>query len=223
MVIDAAKISHHDIADSIRPFIQGTNVDCIYYCHGFASHFDGNKDKIRALSAAAIVDGNTVDYTLSPHEVFASFTKALSPLKKCLFVGTSMGGFLAAWLGSELGCPFVAINPASNPAASLQKHIGAFQCYSGAQCVLKKETVDAYSSLPFRMDGNGFVAIDMGDKIIDPQQTLRMVGNKLPVVTFPEGSHRFDHMPQLTAVIRSTFFDPAPSKNMTPTMATKAI
>lgn len=73
-----------------------------------------------------------------------------------------------------------------NPAASLRKNIGAFQAYSGAQCVLKEESVKAYGSLPFRMDENGFVVIDMGNKIIDAQHTLRVVGNNLPVVAFPD-------------------------------------
>ena len=221
MVIDGTDASHRDITDRIRTLLQEATADRIHYCHGFASYFDDNKDKIRTLSSAAIVDGNTVDYTLSPHLVFASFKKAISPRKKCLLVGTSMGGFFAAWLGSELNLPFVAINPAINPTASLRKHIGVFKAYSGAQCVLKEETVEAYSSLPFRMDGTGFVAIDMGDKIIDPQQTLRVVGNNLPVVAFPDGSHRFEHMPELTAVMRSILFDPPTSMNVTPTMTKK--
>ena len=69
MVVDGAQTGHHDIADRIRPLMQRANVARIYYCHGFASHFETNKDKVRALSAAAIVDGNTVDYTLPPHKV----------------------------------------------------------------------------------------------------------------------------------------------------------
>ena len=81
MVIDGAKTSHHDIAELIRPVMHSANVDRIYYCHGFASHFDANKDKVRALSAAAIVDGNTVDYTLPPHKVFASFQKPIRTQK----------------------------------------------------------------------------------------------------------------------------------------------
>lgn len=126
MVIDAAKISHHDIADCIRPLIQGTSVDCIYYCHGFASHFDGKKDKIRALSAAAIVDGNTIDYTLSPHEVFASFTKALSPLKKRLFVGTSMSVFLPR--GSEVSSAVLSWR--STRRATLPRHSKSIAAHS---------------------------------------------------------------------------------------------
>lgn len=72
MVIDGAKTGHLDIADRIRPFMQRANVDRIFYCHGFASHFDSNKAKFRALIAAAIADGHTVNYTWPPHKVSPS-------------------------------------------------------------------------------------------------------------------------------------------------------
>jgi len=223
MVIDGAQTGHHDIADRIRPLMQNANVDRIFYCHGFASHFDANKDKVRALSAAAIVDGNTVDYTLPPHKVFESFQKAMSARRKYLFVGTSMGGFFAAWLGTELGFPYVAINPAVTPSHSLRKYIGEGATHYGTRFTLREETVEAYSALPFRMDGQGLVALDMGDKVIDPQRTLQIIGDTLPIVTFPGGSHRFDHMDKLTAVIRTMFFDPQPPKNVTPTITPKEI
>jgi len=207
MVIDGAKTGHDDIAEHIRSDMQSANVDRIYYCHGFASHFDVNKHKVRALCAVAIVDGNTVDYTQPPHKVFESFEKAMSARRNYLVVGTSMGGFFAAWLGTELGFPYVAINPAVTPSHSLQKHIGEGETHYGTQFTLRKETVEAYNTLPFRMDGQGLVALDMGDKVIDPQGTLQIVGDTLPVVTFPGGSHRFDHMHKLTAVVCSMFFN----------------
>ena len=207
MVIDGAKTSRHDIAELIRPVMHSANVDRIYYCHGFASHFDANKDKVRALSAAAIVDGNTVDYTLRPHKVFESFQQSMSARRNYLFVGTSMGGYFAAWLGTELGFPYVSINPAVSPSHSLRKHIGEGATHYGTRFTLREETVEAYNTLPFRMDGQGLVALDMGDKVIDPQGTLQIVGDTLPVVTFPGGSHRFDHMHKLTAVVCSMFFN----------------
>jgi predicted esterase YcpF (UPF0227 family) len=208
MVIDAAKTCHHEIADRIRPLMQSASVDRIYYCHGFASHFDSNKDKVRALNVAAIVDGNTVDYTLPPHKVFESFQKAMSARRKYLFVGTSMGGFFAAWLGTELGFPYVAINPAVTPSHSLRKYIGAGVTHYGTRFTLREETVEAYSALQFRMDGQGLVALDMGDKVIDPQKTLQVVGDTSPVLAFQGGSHRFDHMNRLATIIRSIFFRP---------------
>ena len=206
MVIDGAKTGHRDIADRIRPLMQSANVDRIFYCHGFASYFDANKDKVRVLSAAAIVDGKTVDYTLPPKNVFESFQKAMSGGRNYLIVGTSMGGFFAAWLGTVLGFPYVAINPAVNPSHSLQKYIGERATHYGTRFTLREETVEAYNALPFRMDGQGLVALDMGDKVIYSQGTLQVVGDTLPVVTFPGGSHRFDHMHKLVAVIRSMFF-----------------
>jgi hypothetical protein len=119
-----------------------------------------------------------------------------------------MGGFFAAWLGTELGFPYVAINPAVTPSHSLRKHIGEGATHYGTRFTLREETVEAYTALPFRMDGQGLVALDMGDKVIDPQGTLQIVGDRLPVVTLPGGSHRFDHTHKLTAVIRSMFFRP---------------
>ena len=212
MVIDGAESGHHHIADRIRPLMQNANVDRIYYCHGFASHFDANKDKVRMLSSAAIVDGHTVDYTLPPHEVFALFQKAMSAHRNYLVVGTSMGGFFAAWLGSELGFPYVAINPAAVPSHSLRKHIGEGATHYGTRFTLREETVEAYNALPFPTDGQGLVALDMGDTVIDPQITLQIVRDTLPIVIFPGGSHRFDHMQKLSAVIRSMFVSVRPDR-----------
>ena len=103
----------------------------------------------------------------------------------------------------------MAINPAVTPSRSLLKHIGEGATHYGTRFTLREETVEGYNALPFRMDGQGLVALDMGDKIIDPQKTLQVVGDTLPVVTFPGGSHRFDHMHKLTAVIRSMFLRPS--------------
>lgn len=49
----------------------------ILYCHGWGSHFDPSKDKIRALSKMRPVDGFTVDYTLHPYLVFERFAAQL--------------------------------------------------------------------------------------------------------------------------------------------------
>ena len=72
-----------------------------------------------------------------------------------------MGGFFAAWLGLavSLALPFMAINPATNSTIPLRKHTGEFETTYGTRFFLKQKTVDEYNPLPFRMDGNGFVAL----------------------------------------------------------------
>jgi hypothetical protein len=75
-------------------------VDRIMYCHGFASNFDPQKDKVKALSMLAPVQGVTVDYTSFPEKVFEAFAAKLQEPSRTLIVGTSMGRFFAAWRGS---------------------------------------------------------------------------------------------------------------------------
>jgi len=180
-------------------------IDRILYCHGFASNFDPAKDKVQMLATFAPVYGVTVDYTLHPREVFATYARALQDQPTTLVIGTSMGGFFAAWLGSELGLPFIAINPALSPAISLRKHIGKGTTHFGTEFVLKREVVDAYADLPFRLDGEGEIMLDLGDEVIDAHAALTEIGSRLPVTSFEGGSHRFDHMQELLEIIRERF------------------
>ncbi|WP_223428473.1 YqiA/YcfP family alpha/beta fold hydrolase [Tateyamaria pelophila] len=186
-------------------------VDQIMYCHGFASNFDPQKDKVKALSMLAPVQGVTVDYTCPPEKVFEAFAAELQGPSRTLIVGTSMGGFLAAWLGSAFNLPFIAINPAVSPATSLQKYLGRGQTHFGTPYDLKKEVVRAYQDIPFRLDGPGEIVLDLGDEVINPQKTLAMVANQLPVTTFEGGSHRFDHMVELVKILAGKFDLKAPS------------
>jgi len=186
-------------------------VDRIMYCHGFASSFDPQKDKVKALSMLAPVQGVTVDYTSLPEKVFEAFAAELQGPSRTLIIGTSMGGFFAAWLGGAFNRPFIAINPAVSPAISLQKYLGQGQTHFGTPYDLKREVVRAYQDIPFRLDGTGEIVLDLGDEVIDARDTLAMVANRLPITTFEGGSHRFDHMSELLTILAEKFDFKAPS------------
>ena len=175
----------------------GQESGIILYCHGWGSEFDPSKDKIRALASMRPVDGVTVDYTTHPQEVFENHASRLKLHPRGLVIGTSLGGFFAAWLGAEFGCPFVAINPAITPGKTLQAHIGHGVTHVGKPFELTEACVKAYDALSFRMDGKGTIVLDLGDEILDSQATLDFVKGRLPVVVFEGGSHRFDHMAEL--------------------------
>lgn len=172
----------------------------VLYCHGFASSFDPDKPKVRELERVAPVRGVTVDYARPPVEAFNAHLDALKGAERPLIVGTSLGGFFAAWVGSELNLPFVAINPSIRPFRSLRAYLGEGVTHFGAPFLLTEEVVDAYRDLPFRTDGPGRVVLDMGDEVIRSQNTLDAVTD-LPVLTFPGGSHRFDHMAELVDLL----------------------
>lgn len=192
--------NHKNTSKTDRPAI-----DRIMYCHGFASNFDPQKDKAKALSMLAPVQGVTVDYTSPPEKVFEAFAAPIQEPSRTLIVGTSMGGFFTAWLGSAFNVPFIAINPAVSPATSLQKYLGRGQTHFGTPYDLKREVVRAYQDIPFRLDGPGEIVLDLGDEVIDAQETLAMVANRLPTTTFQGGSHRFDHMSELLTIFAEKF------------------
>lgn len=174
----------------------------IVYVHGFGSTFDPCKPKIKALATLMRVQGVTVDYTHPPAEVFETFANLLRAGEPALIVGTSLGGFFAAWLGAELRLPFIAINPSIKPAVTLQRYVGDGMTHSGRPFHLSAAVVAAYADLPFRMDGFGEVVLDAGDTVLDASATMALVAGHLPVTCYDGGSHRFDHMPDFVARLR---------------------
>jgi hypothetical protein len=169
----------------------------ILYCHGWGSNFDPSKKKIRALAKALPVNGITVDYTSHPQEAFKMYAARLKLHPKALVVGTSLGGFYAAWLGAEFDRPFIAINPAITPSKTSKAYVGAGVNHAGVPFELKEDCVMAYDELSFRLDGQGTIILDMNDEILSAQATLDFVRGRLPVVVFEGGSHRFDHIVEL--------------------------
>jgi uncharacterized protein len=169
----------------------------ILYCHGWGSRFDPSKNKIRALAKMRPVDGVTVDYTMHPQVVFDKYATRLKLHPEAMVVGTSLGGFYAAWLGAEFDRPFIAINPAIAPSTTLRAYVGHGVNHVGELFELTQDCVKAYNALSFRLDGQGTIVLDMGDEILDAPATLDFVRGRLPVVMFDGGSHPFDHMAEL--------------------------
>ncbi|MEB8386658.1 hypothetical protein OO012_05395 [Rhodobacteraceae bacterium KMM 6894] len=114
-----------------------------------------------------------------------------------MVVGTSLGGFYAAWLGAEFDRPFIAINPAIAPNRSLRAYVGVGVNHAGVPFELTEDCVMAYDAFSFRLDGQGTIVLDMDDEVLSAQATLDFVRGRLPVVAFEGGSHRFDHMAEL--------------------------
>lgn len=111
-----------------------------------------------------------------------------------------MGGGLASILGSEIGIPFVAINPVIDPSRSLKKHVGQGLDHQGEPYELTSAVVSSY--YPFARNGSGLILLDEGDEVIDWQDTHRKLEGYFPVHVFPGGSHRFEHMDASLPLIR---------------------
>lgn len=175
----------------------------IYYCHGFASQFDPSSSKLEMLSKLGSVHGHNIDYTRPAEEVVQHCLDALIKADIDIVVGTSMGGWLASIVGSQAGIPFVAINPAIEPSKTLKKHVGTGLDFQGKAYQLTESVVDSYG--PFSTNGCGLILLDQGDDVIDWRATHDIYQEHYSVVSFPGGSHRFEHMEEALPPIEAFF------------------
>lgn len=101
----------------------------LLYLHGFRS----SPNSVKARKMADMVQTQHPAVTwwcpqlpASPREAMALLQAGAVdwPLDRTAIVGSSLGGFYAAWLSQAWGCPAVLLNPAVYPARDLTRHIG---------------------------------------------------------------------------------------------------
>ncbi|WP_090142425.1 YqiA/YcfP family alpha/beta fold hydrolase [Limnohabitans sp. DM1] len=101
----------------------------LLYLHGFRSSPQSVKARKMAALVAAQYPGVTwwcPQLPASPRQAMDFLLAGVAdwPLANTALMGSSLGGFYAAWLARHLGCPAVLINPAVNPARDLAAYIG---------------------------------------------------------------------------------------------------
>jgi len=108
-------------------------------------------------------------------------------------IGTSLGGYWATRIGSLIDSPWVAINPTYTPSETLNKYVGieSTNYKTGEKKTLDCDVVASYVETEFY--GPGLVLVDEGDEVLDSLATVAYVAERVPVITFPNGSHRFEH------------------------------
>lgn len=178
----------------------------ILYIHGFGSMFDGTNDKVIALGRLGKVIGIDIDYTLSPDVIHAKIFDRIIKDRIDLIVGTSMGGYFAARVGTSAGVPFVSCNPSIEPAVALLERVGTHRDYHAREYTLTEEVVKMYT--PFAKGGAGLILLDKGDELFDSNVTCEALKDSYSVRMYDGGSHRFEHMDEAIAVIDS-FYDDA--------------
>lgn len=182
------------------------------YLHGFNSGYDPNNIKVQELSALGDVIGITYNSFATYQEIFDQISHEIytqiHDRDDMVFIGTSLGGFWAAEMGRHFGVPSVIINPCHDPYVMLRKYIGIiFSNYvTGVTDCLTNEVVETYPMSGITRTDRSFtflplVLLDMGDEVIDSSETFN-VFEMFPIVTWQNGSHRFDHMAQAIPAIQ---------------------
>lgn len=101
----------------------------LLYLHGFRS----SPQSAKAQTMAALVQARHPGVTWWCPQLPASPAKAMAlllqgtaawPRGQMAIMGSSLGGFYAAWLSAHMGVPAVLINPAVHPSRDLARYIG---------------------------------------------------------------------------------------------------
>lgn len=103
-------------------------------------------------------------------------------------VGSSLGGFYAAWVAEQTGCLAVLLNPAVDPARDLAKYIGEQASWHdpAERFFFKPEFIGELQALdagPLRQPQRSFAVIAKGDEVLDwREMTARCAGARLKLL-----------------------------------------
>lgn len=188
----------------------------IVYLHGFNStgpdsgKFNDLKKGLPDIDVyAPTYPSNDPDKAI---EIVSKFVESkIDDYDDLMFVGTSMGGYFAQYLGRKYNAKVVLINPALNPMESLKRYRGEnTNFYTGEDYTLTQAKIDAFVKYDVT-DGylhlfGTLVFLDTADEIIDYKDALERYSGNAKVVTYAGGNHRFAHMSDAMPQIKNFYY-----------------
>ena len=182
---------------------KGIDMPTVIYLHGFASVGNSEKSKrlVERFGAENVI---APDLPMDPDAAIDAITDAITdrldhanPLP-LIFVGTSLGGFYAQYMADIHSAPSVLVNPAVNPAKSLEPMLGKNTNFTtGKTFTLSEEHLDKLSALqgimktfPYQKQIELFLAKD--DAVLDYRDALASIQKPNSVTVFEDGGHRFE-------------------------------
>jgi predicted esterase YcpF (UPF0227 family) len=187
----------------------------LLYLHGFRSSPNSAKARKMADIVQNLRPGVTwwcPQLPASPRQAIETVLQGVSawPRERMAIVGSSLGGFYAAWLAQQLDCPAVLLNPAVHPARDLAGYIGEHPAWHDpAQKVFfeaahVQELAELEAQAP-SAQARTLAVIAKGDEVLDWREMLAR--HEAGQVRLVEGSdHAFsdfdEYLPQILEFLR---------------------
>ena len=109
-------------------------------------------------------------------------------------IGSSLGGFYAAYLTQRFGVASVLINPVVKPEELVMRHLGENQNpYSGENYCLDADDIDEFDELALKQNskaGKILLLVQKGDETLDYRQAVQQYKNCEQIVE-EGGDHHF--------------------------------
>jgi predicted esterase YcpF (UPF0227 family) len=182
----------------------------LLYLHGFRSSPQSAKAQIMAQRVQALHPGMTwwcPQLPASPAQAIDLLLQGTAewPRGQMAVMGSSLGGFYAAWLSAHLGVPAVLINPAVHPSRDLARYIGEHPVWQDpAQSIFFEpayvQELKLLESQHLLTQPATLALIAKGDEVLDWREMLAR--HQAGQVRLIEGSDHAlsdfeDHLPQI--------------------------
>lgn len=173
----------------------------VIYLHGFASSGHSSKSNwLREQFADSSFEFVSPDLPNKPRNAalfLESYFADMAGEKVCL-IGTSLGGFFAAFYAAKLDWPAVLINPLADIEDLTGTVMGENVNFATGEQFIVDESDGVYLTRMSDVMGTSEMAtlllLDKGDELLDYQKALDRYGDRAQVMLYEGGSHRFDHL-----------------------------
>lgn len=181
----------------------------IFFLHGFASAGFGEKTETlkSVFGASRVLAMNFPTDTKATISQLKFFAPVLQK-NNTLLVGSSLGGFYAAWMSYTFGLQSVLVNPALDANVLLRAYHGQeINNYKTSEKYLfgEKDTQalnDLYVPQQelLKVKNNIFFYLDKDDELLDSQKTAQTYKD-FSVTVYEGGNHSFAHMKEMISDI----------------------
>ncbi|MDO9166287.1 MAG: YqiA/YcfP family alpha/beta fold hydrolase [Rhodoferax sp.] len=186
----------------------------LLYLHGFRSSPQSLKARTMAQHMATHQPAIHLwcpQLPPSPREAMALVLDGIAdwPRETMAVVGSSLGGFYATCVAEQTGCRAVLLNPATNPARDLEKHIGEQTSWHNPQerFFFQPGYVQELRDLQctdLARPGNYLAVIAKGDEVLDWREMLaRYAGAHVRLLSGSDHALTDfeDHLPEVLAFL----------------------
>ncbi|GAB2737662.1 hypothetical protein GCM10027019_16890 [Melaminivora jejuensis] len=181
----------------------------LLYLHGFRS----SPQSMKARQVADYVARRHPDVTFwcpqlppSPAQAQALVARGIAdwPGARMAVIGSSLGGFYASWVAHHKGCPSVLLNPSTDPAGTLARHIGEQTAWHNPEdrFFFRPEYIDELRAWDVR-DARGqgsagpqLLIAAQGDEVLDWRTMVARYPQARQLV-LPGGDHALSNFPEL--------------------------
>lgn len=166
----------------------------ILYIHGFASCGDSNKTRLLKTYFDDVI---SPDIPVDPDEAIAFIQKTIVDNDVSLIIGSSLGGFYAAYFAEKFQIKTVLLNPSTQPFLTLAPYVGTNEFFcSGKPFEWTKEHITKLFSYAVSKDSIKapvLVLLQKGDEVLDYSKAADVYAN-YEVVVQEGGNHRFENL-----------------------------